>query len=147
MRRLKRLIGSEAGSASLEFIAAGVLLLVPLVYLIITLAQIQSHTFGVDAAARYAARVLAQSPDEADLVGDNVAAIAQQYGMPIDQMQVSITCAEAGPCPVAGSLVTVTVTAVSPLPLIPAFFTDAGVASVTLTASSTHRVSEYGGEP
>lgn len=147
MRRLKRLIADQRGSASLEFIGAGVLLLVPLVYLIIALAQIQSHTFGVDAAARYAARVLAQNPAEADLVGGNVAIIVEQYGLPADRVQVSITCADPGPCPSPGGLVTITVTAASPLPLMPDFLTSNGGASVTLTASSTHRVSEYGEAP
>ena len=143
MRRLKRLIGDERGSASLEFIGAGVLLLVPLVYLIIALAQIQSHTFGVDAAARYASRVLAQNPTSLDLVGSNVMAIAGQYGLTADNVQVSITCADPGPCPAPGGLVTVTVTATSPLPLMPDFLTANGGASVTLSRSSTHRVSEY----
>ncbi|MGF3054088.1 TadE/TadG family type IV pilus assembly protein [Microbacterium sp. YY-03] len=143
MRRLKRLIGEERGSASLEFIGAGMLLLVPLVYLIIALAQIQSHSFGVDAAARYATRVLAQSPDAVDLVASNVAVIAQQYGLSPEALQVAISCIEPGPCPVPGGLVTVTVTAHSPLPLMPDFLTVDGGASVTVSASSTHRVSDY----
>lgn len=143
MRRLKRLIADQHGSASLEFIGAGTLLLVPLVYLIIALAQIQSHTFGVDAAARYAARVLAQNPEAIESVSGNVAVIAQQYGLPADHVQVAVTCADPGPCPVPGALVTVTVTAYSPLPLMPDFLTIDGGASVSVTASSTHRVSDY----
>lgn len=143
MRRLRRLIGDETGSASLEFIGAGVLLLVPLVYLIIALAQIQSHTFGVDAAARYATRVLAQNPATLDALGSNVTVIAQQYGLSPENIRVTVSCVDPGPCPAPGGLVTVTVTALSPLPLMPSFLTHSGGASVTLTASSTHRVSEY----
>ncbi len=147
MRRLRRLIADERGSASLEFIGAGIVLLVPLVYLIIALAQIQSHTFGVDAAARYAARVLALNPASVDFIGSNVADIAEQYGLSADNLQVAVTCVDAGPCPAPGGLVTITVTALSPLPLMPDFITTNGGASVTLSASSTHRVSEYGVAP
>ena len=53
----------DVGSAALEFITVGVVLLVPLVYLIIALGTIQEQALGVDAAARHTARAIALAPD------------------------------------------------------------------------------------
>lgn len=46
----------DAGSATLEFIALTLVLLVPLVYLVLAVGRIQAGTFAADAAARDAAR-------------------------------------------------------------------------------------------
>ncbi|MGB3374763.1 MAG: TadE family protein, partial [Microbacterium sp.] len=58
-----RLLVDDAGSAALEFITVGVLLLVPLVYLVLALGAIQEQTLGVEAAARHTARVIGQAAD------------------------------------------------------------------------------------
>ena len=55
----------ERGSAPLEFIVVGLLLLVPLVYLIASLGLIQSHALGVESGARHMARAIAMAPDAA----------------------------------------------------------------------------------
>ena len=49
----------EEGTAALEFIAVGLLLLVPIVYLVITLGTIQGQSLGVEAGARHIARAVA----------------------------------------------------------------------------------------
>ncbi|MCA1943576.1 MAG: pilus assembly protein, partial [Yonghaparkia sp.] len=55
----------DRGSASLEFLVAGLLMLVPLVYLILTLGTIQSAALATEGAARQAARVFVQAPSTA----------------------------------------------------------------------------------
>ena len=74
----------QDGSAALEFIVAGMVLLVPIVYMIVALGQIQSHAFGVETAARQAARVIATSTDSqtADAATRRImAAVAIEYGI------------------------------------------------------------------
>ena len=61
MRRSKW--SSEAGSASLEFLTVGVILLVPLVYLVLAMSAIQAGALAVEGAARQAARVAVQAID------------------------------------------------------------------------------------
>ncbi len=56
--------GDDAGSALLEFLTLGVLLLVPVVYLVLCLGRLQAAGFAVEGASREAARVLAAAPDE-----------------------------------------------------------------------------------
>ena len=46
----------ESGSASLEFITVGMLLLVPIVYLVLALSSLENASFGVEGAARQASR-------------------------------------------------------------------------------------------
>ena len=53
----------DEGSPALELITVGVVLIVPLVYLIVALGAIQEQTLGAEAAARQTARVIALAPD------------------------------------------------------------------------------------
>lgn len=69
----------ERGSATVEFISVGVLLMLPLVYLVITMGRIQAATFAADGSAREAARafVTADTDDDAR----RRAAIAVRLGL------------------------------------------------------------------
>ena len=53
--------GNQRGSAALEFILVGMLLLVPLVYLVVSLGLIQGQSLGAEAGARHIARALSHS--------------------------------------------------------------------------------------
>src|SRR5690606_27732169 len=118
------LLADDSGSAALEFITVGVLLLVPLVYLVLALGAIQEQTLGVEAAARHTARVIGQAPDAetAGARGDAVlASVIREYGIDDDAVDVQISCRPAtGPCPAAGSTVIVTVSTRVSLPFMPA---------------------------
>lgn len=134
----------EGGSAALEFIAVGVLLLVPIAYLVIALGAVQSHALGAEAAARFAARTIAF--DSAAAPAETVAAVARQYGIDEGALGVSVSCAPAtGPCPDAGAVVTVTVRAEAELPFVPPVFGLDRIARVGVEATGVHKVSRYGG--
>ncbi|MFP5333879.1 MAG: pilus assembly protein [Actinomycetes bacterium] len=64
MRRLRRASAGDAGSAVVEFVTLGVLLLVPVVYLVITLGRVQAGVFAAEGAAREAARAFTAAEDE-----------------------------------------------------------------------------------
>src|ERR687898_866630 len=66
-------ISSDRGSASLEFLTVGIILLVPLVYLVLALAAIQAGALGVEGAARQAARVAVIAADRGERDADSVA--------------------------------------------------------------------------
>lgn len=123
MRRSRRSMRDEDGSAALEFITVGVILLVPLAYLVIALGAIQDQTLGVEAAARHTARAIALAPDAeaAAAAGDSVlAGVIDEYDLDPDTTEVALTCrpvAEA--CPSAGVTLVVRVTARVRLPLVP----------------------------
>lgn len=63
--RLTRLLREDDGSASLEFLTVGLLMLVPLIYVVVALGQIQHQALGAEAAARHVARAISLTSDAA----------------------------------------------------------------------------------
>lgn len=115
--------GDDRGSASLEFLTAGVLLLVPLVYLVVLLGAVQAASLGTEGAARQAARLYARAatPDRAQQVAAGaVEASLGDYGVDPAATAVAISCRPAD-CTGADGVVTVTVETTVALPLLPAF--------------------------
>src|SRR3954449_5347761 len=56
---VKRRLGGEDGSAAIEFVGLSVVLLLPVVYVLLTVFQLQRAAFGVSQAAREAGRAYA----------------------------------------------------------------------------------------
>lgn len=138
-------MSDETGSAALEFIGLGVILLVPLVYLVLALGAIQSQMLGVESAARHTARTMSAATDGADASARADAAVQsaiEEYGMDPATVDVDIQCAPLGAeCPSAGATVVVTVTAKVALPFVPPVFGLDRVGSVPVQASSAYKVS------
>ncbi|OCG75419.1 TadE family protein [Microbacterium sediminis] len=137
----------ERGSASLEFMTVGVLMLVPIVYLVVTLGILQNHALGAEAAARFAARSIAQSDDAAEAAQRADAAIAgitEEYGIDADRTTVSMTCVPAGAeCPAAGATVVVTVRSAVSLPFVPDVLGLDRLAVIPVEATSGQKVSRF----
>ncbi|WP_353115763.1 TadE family protein [Microbacterium sp.] len=145
--RTAEVFAQDEGSAALEFIVTGILLLVPLVYLVISLGVVQEQTLGAEAAARHAARAMAQAPDartataRADAV---LRSVREEYGM--DELDVSLSCVPAGDCPRSGATLIVTVRATAALPLVPSLAGIDRLTAVPIEASAAQRVSrQWGG--
>ena len=143
-----RVSSDDEGSAAVEFILVGVILLVPLFYLVLVLGQIQGHALGVESGARHLARTVASAAGESDATAraDRVlAAIADEYGLS-DDVAVEISCLPAGDtCPRAGALVRVVMRADAALPLVPPVFGLDRAARVPVEAVSVQRVSRTWG--
>ena len=76
---MTRLPGGDDGNALLEFVYLAVLLMVPLVYVLLAVFQVQSAAFGVTEAARQAGRAYARADDPA--TGAAVAAEAARLAL------------------------------------------------------------------
>ncbi len=139
----------DRGSAPLEFIVVGLLLLVPLVYLIASLGVIQSHALGVESGARHLARAIAMAPDAASADARAAAIVrttADEYGMDATSIDVEFMCLPSGgPCPRAGATMVVSVDGRVPLPLIPPVLGLDRIASVPVSATAVHKVSRFWG--
>ena len=140
---------NDDGSAALEFITVGVILLVPLAYLVITLGVIQETLLGAEAAARHTARVIGQADDRASAAesGDAVLAnVLDEYGMDAENVDVSIDCTPVGTeCPSAGATVIVTVRARVSLPFVPEIFGLDQATQIPLQAAAAQKVSRVWG--
>lgn len=150
MRRARRWIESargDDGSASLEFISVGVLLLVPLVYLVLVLSALQGAALGVEGAARQASRVFVQGETlgEARAAAERAIRVTlADYGLDAASAELSISCSPApANCLARRGFVTVEVAILVPLPLVPPFLTLDVPAGVNVNASATEQVSRF----
>jgi hypothetical protein len=156
MRRSKRwteLLGDrlirDEGSASIEFITVGILMLVPTVYLVLALSSIQSASFAVEGAVRHAARVFVQAETVAQgqaAASRAIAVTLADYGLDADDARVVITCRpNPADCLTRRGYVTITITTVAPLPFFPAVL-DADIPpGVPIDAVATEQVSRFAG--
>lgn len=145
MRRWRELRDAEQGSASLEFITAGLLLLVPLVYLVLVLSSLQAAALATEGAARQGARVFASAPDRAaaSVALDRAIAVGlADYGLEASEVRVS--CApEPRDCLTRRGYVSVTIAVRVALPLSPRGLSLAVPASMPVESTATQQVSRF----
>lgn len=147
IRRRLTTLAHEGGSASLEFLTVGIILLVPLVYLVLALAAVQAGALGVEGAARQAARVAVIAADrgESDAAVDRAVRVAlADYGIDAAAASVSVMC-DRTDCLEPGARVSVSVLARVELPLVPDFLALTAVGSVPIEASAMQTVSRFAG--
>jgi Flp pilus assembly protein TadG len=145
--RSARALADDFGSAAVEFVTAGVLLLVPMVYLVLAVAAIQAGSFAVEGASRQAARVYVESPDGATADNRASSAIAvalADFGLSDRASTVSVTCSpQPHDCLHRRGFVTVRVRASVALPLAPTAITVHAPLAITLEATTTEQVSRF----
>ena len=138
---------SDEGSASLEFITAGLILLVPTVYLILTMSVLQSATLATEGAAREGARTFVQAGDDAAArraTRSSVLMTLADYGIDSDAATITIRCEpESTPCLERESRVTVTVDVAVTLPLAPAVIGNGPTLAIPVSSGATHTVSRF----
>ncbi|MCR2763526.1 TadE family protein [Microbacterium sp. zg.B48] len=138
---------NERGSAALEFILVGVVLLVPLVYLVVSLGLIQGQALGAEAGARHIARALsvAEDADAARAGADRIlSSVVDEYGLDPESVRVALECRPAGAtCPEAGATLVVTLTTTVTLPLVPPVLGLDRFAAVPVQASAVQKVSRF----
>ncbi|MEU4195061.1 hypothetical protein AB0E69_24385 [Kribbella sp. NPDC026611] len=136
----------ERGSAVVEFSWLAILLMVPLVYVMLAVFDVQRASYGATAATRAAGRAFIIVPDgvsedEARARAFAAAQLAMQdQGLPLSPGQLSITCNPA--CLQPGSTVTVTLDTEVRLPLIPDALGGEPPA-IHLSASHTESYGDY----
>ncbi|WEK14631.1 MAG: TadE family protein [Candidatus Microbacterium phytovorans] len=135
----------DGGAAAVEFLLVGLILLVPIVYLVIALGQIQSGSFAAETASRQIARgvAAAQNAEHArERVEQTARAVAAEYGIERQELEVDIACRPATAlCPSAGATLVVTVRVRVALPLVPDVFGAQQKTRVAVEATSVQKMS------
>ncbi len=150
-RLLVRVRGRQAdgGSAVVEFVTLGVLLLVPVVYLVLVLGRLQAAAFTAEGAAREAARVFVAAPDDETAARHAEAAVrlalADQGFDDQEPGQAAVVRCDTTPCLQPESAVRVTVTVDVVLPGVPAFVDAAVPARVPVRAEALAVVDRFAG--
>lgn len=134
----------DGGSAIVEMAWLGILLLVPLIYLVLMLARVQAGSYAVTQAAREAGRSFVTAPDESSAGprADTAAAIAFEDQGFEEEGVLDVSCS-ATPCLSADGEVTTTATVHVPLPLIPSFARDVVPLEVPVSATQVSSVPRY----
>ena len=136
----------ERGSALVELTWLGVLLLVPMLWIVLSVFDVQRGAFGVSSAARAAGRAYALAPNDAvgRVRAEQVArqALADQ-GLRGAPVTVTITCTpHPDNCHQGTSVITVRVASRVDLPLLPAVL-GGQAPSFALDASHTVPIGHY----
>ena len=139
----------DEGSAALEFVTAGLVLLLPLVYLVLAMASIQAGALAIEGAARQAARVFVQSGSLAEAQASAATAVEfalADHGVDPNTVRVEVACSpRPTQCLSRRGLVTVTIEIAVPLPLVPPILVGDFPLVVPLQASATQQVSRFWG--
>ncbi|WP_299040326.1 pilus assembly protein [uncultured Pseudokineococcus sp.] len=150
-RRRERAVaaGADSGSAVVEFVVLGVLLLVPVVYLVLCVARVQAAVFAAEGAARESARVIAApgagSTGRADAETVVGLALADQ-GFDSSAARLDVRCS-TDPCSAPDSLVRTTVTVEVGLPGVPALLDGVVPARVPVVATGTAAGDRFAAAP
>lgn len=143
MRRHAR---DERGSALVELTWLGVLLIVPMVWIVLSVFEVQRGAYGVSAAARAAGRAYALAPSDsegrqrAELVARQ--ALADQ-GVADAPLSLRVSCTPyPSDCHNGTSVVTVRIGSRVDLPLLPSVL-GGRAPSFALSASHTVPVGQY----
>lgn len=132
---------SEQGTALVEVTWLSILLLVPLVYVMLSVFEVQRGAFGTTAASRAAGRafVLAPTEDEGRRRAEAAARVAlADQGIPARRFELEISCRpDPESCLGPGSVVTVLVRSRVDLPFMPAAL---GGGAPSFRIDSVHRV-------
>lgn len=131
----------EVGSALVEFTWLALILLIPLVWIVMAVFEVQRGAFAVSAAARAAGRAYALAPDDATGAA-RAQAVAEQVlaeqGSPGQQVRVVVSCrSPEGDCHAGTAVITVRVDSAVSLPAAPKIL---GEDAATFALSSSHTV-------
>jgi hypothetical protein len=142
----RRRAAGEQGSALVEVAWLGILLLVPMLWIVLTVFEVQKGAFGTSAAARAAGRAYALAPDDAEGERRAEAAARQaltDQGLADAPLTVTVTCESAGTsCHSGGAVITVHVSSRVDLPLLPEVL-GGDKPSFALDATHTVPIGQY----
>ncbi|WP_210502692.1 hypothetical protein [Nocardioides xinjiangensis] len=143
---MRRRLRDDRGSALVEFSWLAIILLVPLVWIVISVFEVQQGAFATSAAARAAGRAYALAPDDATGEARAEAVVRQvlaDQGTPGQRATVTVSCQTPGDsCHVGTSVITVRVDSAVDLPLFPDIL-GKGAASFSLDATHTVPIGQY----
>lgn len=136
---------TEQGSALVELTWLGILLLVPLLWIVLSVFEVQRGAFAVSGAARAAGRAYALAPNDA-LGRAHAEAAARQVmvdqGVGEQPLGLVVSCAPAGDCHAPGATITVDLRSRVDLPLLPDVL-GGGAPSFALDATHSVPVGQF----
>jgi Flp pilus assembly protein TadG len=149
-RRVQALAGAgkeETGNAIIEFVFLAVLLMVPLVYVLLTVLRVQGASYAVSSAAREAGRVYVTTAAGADPEAEAFAAasmVMADSGLELSPGQLHIECRD---CRRPGATVPVSIDYEVGLPFLPRLFSRDSLATIHVSSSHLEVVDRFRAQP
>jgi hypothetical protein len=142
----RRRVRAEHGTAIVELVWLGILLLVPLLWIVLSVSEVQQGAFGVTAAARSAGRAYALAPDDQSgqrAAEEFVQRALADHGLEDAPLRVTVTCTPyPHDCHNGTSVITVRISSSVELPLLPDAL-GGGAPRFALDATHTVPVGRY----
>ena len=135
-------LGQEEGNALVEFVVLSAALLIPTLYLVLTLGNVQAAVFAADTISRDVARIHATDTDPeraAHRAARHTEMILEDHGLPVTDV-TTISCSE-DPCASPGGTVRVQVRIPVPVPGLGPILGETG--PVAVGASHAVPVDQY----
>jgi hypothetical protein len=135
---------SDRGSASIEFIVVGVAIILPIIYIAITVLTLNAAQFASNQAAREGVRAFVTSTGNSS-ANQRASIAANQaftdYGIAGSEPQIAITCDHIS-CLTPGGSVSIEVTTRVPLPFVPRWGSS-DLVTMPITSQATLLVDQY----
>ncbi|NPC97876.1 hypothetical protein [Nocardioides sp. zg-DK7169] len=135
----------EEGSALVELVWLGLLLLVPLLWIVLSVFEVQRGAYAVSAAARAAGRAYALAPSDAEgrqRAEEAARQALRDQGIGSAPLQVEVSCTPHADCHSGTSVITVRISSSVALPVLPdALGAERG--RFALDASHTVPIGQY----
>ena len=115
----------DQGSAIVEFVALGVLLLIPVIYLVVTVSRVQAGSFAVVAASEQAGQAISVMESDSfnqAAVHEIAAVAALDHGFDTQDLALEVSCSD-GSCTSPGAVATIHARLTVSLPAVPGFVT------------------------
>lgn len=145
-RRLRVRGHRDDGRAIVEFLAVGILVLVPVVYLIVTLGQVQAAAFAASTASREAGRAFTTAPDEGSAYARaQAAAVLTFEDFDVSSTGTVVVRCDGSPCLRPEGEVESVATVTVRLPLVPDFLSGALPTVVPVSATHVATVDRFRG--
>lgn len=129
-------LGPDSGTAVIEFIFGSIVLLIPVIYLMLAMSQLQAASYATSSAAVSASRITARDAEPSEARAREVAMMHfTDFGLAEVPVTISYSC--SGACGEAGSLVTARVETKVPLPGLPLIFGSSNTPHITVRAAHT----------
>lgn len=143
-RLWQRLGPGDRGSAIVEFVFFGVLVTLPVFYLVVALTRVHAGAYAVSTAARESGRTFVTAPSEAAAGPRARAASAiafedQGFG---GEGDLAVSCS-ARPCLTRDAAVRTRTQLRVPLPFVPGFMSDVFPTGITVSAEHEENVDRF----
>ncbi|MDO5671638.1 MAG: hypothetical protein Q4G30_02100 [Actinomycetaceae bacterium] len=135
---------SEQGEVTVEFLVVTLLVLIPLIYLVLTISELQRAGFALEAGAREASRILTAKPDAKgyELAFSSAALALEDQGIDVPPELMSVTCLKA-PCPGPSGEAEIHLKTQVTLPLLPDFLAQHLPVSIPVEATRSIQWGPY----